>query len=239
MRSLRHPRAGRLSSLPHRPERSASDGHAHAAVIVVKALPHYGAHRRATRGGDGTSARSRYGVTSLRGTIAMRINYQSRGNYMRRLLLLAAALAIPASGLSLALATGPASAASGPKGKTVCSSVAGTETGTVTISGCADSNGANTGGASTPIGTLSLGTGGTVTWVSGQTATFGASTLTPTSAKHCPGYVKGGTSNPAAEKFSGTVTASTAGFKIPGKYKGEVCIDSSGNITSPKPLKVS
>jgi hypothetical protein len=35
------------------------------------------------------------------------------------------------------------------------------------------------------------------------------------------------------------VTASTAGFKIPGKYSGVVCISSSGNITSPKPLKVN
>jgi hypothetical protein len=35
------------------------------------------------------------------------------------------------------------------------------------------------------------------------------------------------------------VTASTAGFKVVGKYKGEVCISTSGNITAPKPLKVS
>ena len=158
---------------------------------------------------------------------------------MRRILLVAAALAIPASGLSLALTSGPASAASGPKGKTTCTSVAGTATGTVTISGCTDANGATTGGGSQPISTAALATGGTVTWLSGKTSTFGASTLVSTSAKHCPGYVKGGSSNPSAEKFSGAVTASTAGFKIPGKYSGEVCITASGNITSPKALKVS
>ena len=158
---------------------------------------------------------------------------------MRRILLVAAALAIPASGLSLALTGGAASAASGPKGKTVCTSVAGTAAGTVTISGCTDSKGANTGGASQPISTASLATGGTVTWVSGTTSTFGAATLVSTSAKHCPGYVKGASSNPSADKFSGAVTASTAGFKIPGKYSGEVCISTTGNITSPKPLKVS
>jgi hypothetical protein len=63
--------------------------------------------------------------------------------------------------------------------------------------------------------------------------------LVSTSAKHCPGYVKNATSgNPTADKFSGSVSASTAGFKIPGKYSGEVCISASGNITSPKPLKV-
>jgi hypothetical protein len=158
---------------------------------------------------------------------------------MRRILLVAAALAVAASGLSLALTGGTASAGSGPKGKTHCASVAGTTTGTVTISGCTDSNGANTGGASQPISTAALATGGTVTWVSSTTATFGPATLVSTSAKHCPGYVKGASSNPAAEKFSGAVTASTAGFKIPGKYAGEVCISTSGNITSPKPLKVN
>jgi hypothetical protein len=158
---------------------------------------------------------------------------------MRRLLVIAAAFAIPASGLSLALTSGPASAASGPKGKTVCTSVAGTASGTVTISGCTDANGADTGGASQPISTAALATGGTVTWVSGKTSTFGAATLVSTSAKHCPGYVKNGNNNPSADKFAGAVTASNAGFKIPGKYSGEVCISPTGNITSPKALKVS
>lgn len=158
---------------------------------------------------------------------------------MRRILLLAAALAIPASGLSLALASGPASAASGPKGKTTCSSITGTATGDITISGCVDSNGASTGGASEPVTAAELSAGGTVSFVSGTNAMFSAATLTATSAKHCPGYVKGAATNPTAEKFSGTVTASTAGFKIPGKYSGEVCISSSLAITAPKPLKVS
>jgi len=158
---------------------------------------------------------------------------------MRRILLLAAALAIPVSGASLALSGGPASAASGPKGKTVCTTVTGTSAGTITISGCTDSNGANTGGGSHPISATALASGGTVTWDSGFTSTFAAPTLTTTSAKHCPGYVKGATSNPTADKFAGSVTASNAGFKLPGKYKGEVCISTSGNITAPKPLKAS
>jgi hypothetical protein len=158
---------------------------------------------------------------------------------MRRILLLAAALAIPASGLSLALASGPASAASGPKGKTTCSSINGTAAGSITISGCVDASGADTGGGSQPVTAAQLATGGTVTFLSGKTATFSAATLTVTSAKKCPGYVKNASSNPTAEKFSGTVGASTAGFKIPGKYSGEVCISSAGVITAPKPLKVS
>jgi hypothetical protein len=157
---------------------------------------------------------------------------------MRRILLLAAALAIPASGFSLALTSGVASA-SGPKGKTVCTSINGTASTTVTVSGCTDSNGANTGGGTHPIPTSTLATGGTVTWNSGFTSTFSAPTLVSTSAKHCPGYVKGASSNPTADKFSGTVTADTAGFKVPGKYKGEVCIAQNGTITAPKPTKVS
>ena len=109
----------------------------------------------------------------------------------------------------------------------------------MTISGCTDANGATTGGGSQPISTTALATGGTVTWLSGKTSTFGPATLTSTSAKHCPGYVKNGGNNPSADKFAGAVTASTAGFKIPGKYSGEVCLSPSGNITSPKALKVS
>jgi hypothetical protein len=79
-----------------------------------------------------------------------------------------------------------------------------------------------------------------VTWDSGFTSTFSAATLVSTSAKHCPGYVKNGSSNPSADKISGTLPGpDTAGFKIPGKYHGEVCISSTGDITNPKPLKVN
>ncbi len=159
---------------------------------------------------------------------------------MRRILLLAAALAIPVSGVSLALSSGAASAASGPKGKTVCTNVSGTLSGTITISGCTDSNGANTGGASQPINGTSIATGGTVPWVSGKTTTFGTPGTSSTSAKKCPGYSKTATKNPTAIKFSGTVNADTAGLKVPGKYSGEVCLATDGNtITSPKPLKIS
>ena len=137
---------------------------------------------------------------------------------------------------------GQAWAASAPKGKVTCTTVTGTATGTVTISGCAGS--ANTGGASMPLPTLSLATGGTVTWVSGKTTTFSAATLVATKAKKCPGYVKPPKtgpqpSNPTATKFSGTVTADTSGMKLPGKYKGAVCISPAGNITALKALKAN
>ena len=111
--------------------------------------------------------------------------------------------------------------------------------GHLVISGCADSDGATTGGGSQPLPAISLATGGTVTWLSGDTTFFGAPSLVPTSAKHCPGYSKTSATNPTAEKFSGAVTSSTAGFKVPGTYKGEVCISTKGVITAPKPLKVS
>jgi hypothetical protein len=156
---------------------------------------------------------------------------------MRRLLLVAAALAIPASGVSLAL-TGGVASASGPKGSTICSTISGTETTTVTISGCVDANGADTGGGTQPISIAGFAGGGTVTWLSGHTSTFSAATYVSTSAKHCPGYVKGATSNPTAYKISGSVTADNSGLKIPGTFKGEVCVDPSGNITAPKPLKI-
>jgi hypothetical protein len=35
------------------------------------------------------------------------------------------------------------------------------------------------------------------------------------------------------------VTADTSGMKLPGKYKGAVCISTSGNITALKALKVN
>jgi hypothetical protein len=92
--------------------------------------------------------------------------------------------------------------------------------------------------------TSSLITGGTVHWVNGQTTTIGAPTLTAGNAHKCPGYVKPVKGQPAPkepteEKFTGTVTADTTGMKVPGKYKGDVCIDQSGNITARKPTKIN
>jgi hypothetical protein len=146
---------------------------------------------------------------------------------MRRVLLMAAALAIPVSGLSIvALNGGVAGAAS----KISCTSINGTVTGTITISGC---TGGNTGGSSKPTPTSTLASGGTIDWVSGSTTTFNQPTLKTVSAKKCPGYVKKGSNNPTAESASGTVTADTGdGIKVPGKFKGKVCVSPSGTITA-------
>jgi hypothetical protein len=141
--------------------------------------------------------------------------------------------------MSAGVLTAAQAGAAGPNGKTVCSTVSGTVTGTITVSGCVDANTASTGGSSNPVGTTSLATGGTLTWINGKTITFTAATVTPTNPKKCPGYVKGAATNPTADKFTGGVTASTSGMKIPGKIKGAVCISHAGAITALKPLKVN
>jgi len=108
---------------------------------------------------------------------------------------------------------------------------------TITVSGC---TGGDTGGHSQPISTVALESGGTVHWVSGSTTTISKPTIAPTSAKKCPGYVKGASSEPSAEKFTATVTADHGdGIKVPGKAKGAVCISQSDRITALKPLKAS
>jgi hypothetical protein len=146
---------------------------------------------------------------------------------MRRVLLMAAALAIPVSALSVVAVNG------GVAGAAVtikCTSISGTATGTITISGC---TGGNTGGSSNPEPASTLASGGTIDWVSGSTTTFGSPTLKSVSATKCPGYVKKGSNNPSAESAKGTVTADTGdGIKVPGKFSGEVCIASNGDISA-------
>jgi hypothetical protein len=149
------------------------------------------------------------------------------------MILIAAALAIPLSGAVLATGS-PAAWAKAVK--IDCTSINGNLT-TITVSGC---TGGVTGGRSKPISTTALERGGTVDWVSGSTTTISAPALKSTSAKKCPGYVKGASSNPTAEKFSATVTADHGdGIKVPGKAKGAVCISKTGNITALKALKAS
>jgi hypothetical protein len=158
--------------------------------------------------------------------------------------MLAAALAIPLSGVTLALGGGQAWASKGPNGKMTCTSVTGTASGNITVSGCTDT-GSATATASDPLPATQLASGGTVTWTNGKTTTVGAPAITSTSAKHCSGYVKSTKKapysgpEPSADKFSGSVTADTSGLKVPGKIKGAVCISSSGSVTDLKPIKIS
>jgi hypothetical protein len=150
---------------------------------------------------------------------------------MRRIVLILAAMALPVSALTVGLA-GQAGAAS----KITCTTMSGSASGTTTISGC---TGGVTGGSSHPLNSTALATGGTISWVSGSSTTIGAPTLTATSAKKCPGYVKGASSNPTADKFVAAVTADTGdGIKVPGSAKGAVCIAANGTITALKPLGI-
>jgi hypothetical protein len=158
---------------------------------------------------------------------------------MRRLFMLVATLAIPASGLTtLALNSGQAWAKGGPNGKMTCTSVSGTVAGTITVSGCSDS-GSATATASDPLPATALATGGTVTWTNGKTTVVSAPTVTSTNPKHCPGYVKDAATEPTADKFVGGVTSDNSGLKVPGTIKGEVCVSLTGNITDAKAIKIS
>ena len=146
---------------------------------------------------------------------------------MRRIFMTLTAMLIPMAGLTLAF-SGTAGAGSL---KITCTTVTGTVSGDITISGC---TGGNTGGASTPKPTLSLSTGGTTNWVSGSTTTTGVPTTTSVSATKCPGYVKPpkGTTppEPAALAVSGNVTGDTGdGMLLPATETGEVCVGTDGN----------
>lgn len=153
---------------------------------------------------------------------------------MRRIVLTMAAMAVPVAGLTLGIAgAGPAGAAT----KIACTTMSGSASGTTVVSGC---SGGNTGGSSHPLSSASLATGGTINWVSGSSTTLAAPVLTSTSAKKCPGYVKGAATNPVADKFTASVTADTGdGIKVPGVAKGAVCIATNGTISALKPLKIS
>ncbi len=160
---------------------------------------------------------------------------------MRRVLLVVAAVTIPFSGVVLGL-TGPAFAGV----KITCTSISGTETSS-TISGC---SGGNTGGSSVPGFDFASAAAApvTVAWVmAGSTTTLSkVDFAVAPKAPHCPGYVKSTKKapysgpEPSLVKFKGTVTADTGdGIKVPGKYSGEVCISTAGNITAAKALKIS
>jgi hypothetical protein len=163
-----------------------------------------------------------------------------------RLLLVPALIAPFVCAAVLALPGTASAKSSGPKGKITCTTMNGSSTGTITISGCSGSAVPGTGGSSKPLTVAALATGGPVTWTNNQVTTFGPSALnTSGKPKHCPGYVKStkkapySGNEPSLIKFSGAVTGDNTGLKVPGKFKGEVCVSTSGAITAAKPLKVS
>ncbi len=156
---------------------------------------------------------------------------------MRKALLLAAALTIPAAGASAVIAGAPAWAAV----KITCTGINGSLSGgTIQLTGC---TGGNTGGSSQSITFATLAGGGTFTWTSLTTTTVGTPTVTSVGASKCPGYVKKGTNNPTADKVSGAVTGDSGnGLKVPGKESGEICIgpvSGGGTFSLLKPFMFS
>ncbi len=162
-------------------------------------------------------------------------------------LFLVPALTLPLVCAAVLALPGAASAKGGPKGKITCTTDSGSETsGFITIGGCSGTALAGTGGSSKPISIAVLASGGPVDWVNGNVTTFAAPTLGSGNAKHCPGYIKStkkapysGT-EPSVVTFSGAVTSDNTGLKIPGSYKGSVCIsnDSAETFSAAKPLKI-
>lgn len=151
---------------------------------------------------------------------------------MRRILLTVAAILIPVAGVTLGFV-----GTAGATGKLQCTSLSGNASTTVTLSGC---TGGRTGGSSQAVNSATLATGGTIPWVSGTTTTIAAPALTTISAKHCPGYVKNASSEPAAESFTATITGDSGdGILIPATLSGEVCVGTDGSITLLKTVKAS
>jgi hypothetical protein len=130
-----------------------------------------------------------------------------------------ATLAIPTAALVSATPAGALVKKSIP-----CTTVTGTITGTVTISGCKVPLTLKKKYVSLSGQSSQLASGGTLTWAPvGTTTIFGAPTLG--TGTLCP-------AGDTDETASGIVTGGTA--KVTGKgqkYKGEFCIDGSGNIT--------
>ena len=150
----------------------------------------------------------------------------------RRILLTATALLIPVAGITTLGLGGVA----GAGGSIECTSISGSASGNIQLSGC---SGPNTGGGSQPVSATALEAGGTFTWLSGGTTTVGTPTLVTTpNDKHCPGYSKTASSNPSGIAFTTAVTGDTGdGILIPGSATGDICISTTGNITILKAIK--
>jgi hypothetical protein len=156
-----------------------------------------------------------------------------REGTMRRLLTvaaIAAAISIPTSIATVGV-TGPAFAASGIS----CTSLKGSDSGTVTIGKCTPSGGK---GYKTASGTAAtLATGGNITWKkSGATTTVGDTSV------NSPG--QGGCKKGSSEyDFSGKVTgASTTGTGIPAvgdAVSARACVSKTGSLSLVKGTSMS
>lgn len=156
--------------------------------------------------------------------------------------MLVAALAIPLASASVAFGSSQAWAKTkAPNGKITCSTLSNPTGTDLQILGCSDGGSADSGPGTTVFPYSALLGGGTLTWQSGKTTTFGAPTL-GSGAKNtkCPGYSKKNTvaENPSAISLTGSITADTSGLKMPGSYSGLVCVSAASVISFEKPLKI-
>ena len=134
--------------------------------------------------------------------------------HLRKARALGAAAVIGATTLGALSSVGTASAAGS---KITCTTLTGSITTTITLSGCSG----NTGGASTALPSSVLATGGTITWVNGKTTavaiTLGHTETDPGETRSCPV----GTSE---FESRGTVTADTTGSApVGGVARSEEC----------------
>jgi hypothetical protein len=144
-----------------------------------------------------------------------------RGNYMRRLLIVAATavtLAIPSA--TLMGLSGSAGAANSHASSVTCTKLTGTETGNVTVSGCTPASAKNT---SASAKSVSLALGGYLKWASsGQTTKVSKPHLV-TTGKACP-------SGTSEEVATGTVVAggTSTYTKTGDAFSASVCITKAG-----------
>ena len=136
------------------------------------------------------------------------------------------ALALAGATTVLALSSGGSASAAGSK--ITCTSLTGTITTSIKLSGCTG----NTGGASANLPSSILATGGTITWVNGKTTTvtmsLGHTETDPGETLSCP-------ASSSEFESKGTVTADTTGSApVAGVAKSEEC-GASGGVLSFEP----
>ena len=155
---------------------------------------------------------------------------------MRRVFLVAAALAIPASAATVDLSGGIASAIGVT---TTCTTMTGSVTGEISWQGC--TGGSTGGGSQFVLPTTLLATGGTVSWINGNTTTITAGTL-KTSQKLTANASRNTGLAPASETGKARLSpARSARVTLRSQEcsRPRVCFDSAGNVHALRPTTIT
>ncbi len=155
----------------------------------------------------------------------VRVETSTRGKYMRRMIVAAAALAALATPASLFVVGGSTVAGAATPKSLVCSKVSGSDKSTVAISECAVPKADAKTYASASGKASALASGGTITWTSSKKTTV--LKLKVTSSTGCP-------VGDLTEKATGDVTGGTASTAITSKNQPvslTVCITKAGAIS--------